>query len=70
MDELRYLIKQNVEGDSSNTLKQVKSILDNNIEINSLITWIKINSVARNLKPEEVLNMAIKCKRMHASATI
>ena len=70
MDELRYLIKQNVEGDSSNTLKQVKSILDNNIEINSLITWIKINSVARNLKPEEVLNMAIKCKRMHVGATI
>ena len=70
MDELRVLIKQNVEGDSSNTLKQVKSILDNNIEINSLITWIKINSVARNLKPEEVLNMAIKFKRMHANAAI
>ena len=70
MDELRVLIKQNVEGDSSNTLKQVRSILDNNIEINSLITWIKINSVARNLKPEEVLNMAIKCKRMHANAAI
>ena len=70
MDELRVLLKQNVEGDSSNTLKQVKSILDNNIEINSLITWIKINSVARNLKPEEVLNMAIKCKRMHANASI
>ncbi len=70
MDELRVLIKQNVEGDSSNTLKQVKSILDNNIEINSLITWIKINSVARNLKPEEVLSMAIKFKRMHANATV
>ncbi len=70
MDELRFLIKQNVDGDSSNTLKQVKSILDDNIEINSLITWIKINSVARNLKPEEVLNMAIKCKRMRLNATI
>ena len=70
MDELRFLIKQNVEGDSSNTLKQVKSILDDNIEINSLITWIKINSVARSLKPEEVLSMAIKFKRMHANATV
>ena len=70
MDELRVLLKQNVEGDASNTLKQVKSILDDNIEINSLITWIKINSVARNLKPEEVLNMAIKFKRMHLNAAI
>ena len=62
MDELRVLIKQNVEGDSNTTLQKVSSILKDNIDINSLITWIKINSVARNLKPDEVLNMASRIK--------
>ena len=62
MDELRVLIKQNVEGASNTTLQKVSSILKDNIDINSLITWIKINSVARNLKPDEVLNMASRIK--------
>ena len=70
MDELKVLIKQNVEGDSNSTLQKVSSILDDNIDINSLITWIKINSVTRSLKPEEVLSMANNFKKRHANATI
>ena len=70
MDELKVLIKQNVEGDSNTTLQKVSNILKDNIDINSLITWIKINSVARNLKPDEVLNMASRIKTTRLQVNI
>ena len=64
MDELNYLIKQNVVGDTSSTYKAVITTLKNNVAINSLITWIKTKSVSRCLSSEEVLNMAqaLKCR--------
>lgn len=64
MDELKYLLKQNVEGDASSTYKAVSTTLKNNVAINSLITWIKTTSVSRCLSSEEVLNMAqtLKCR--------
>lgn len=64
MDELNYLIKQNVVGDTSSTYKAVITTLKNNVAINSLITWIKTTSVSRCLSSEEVLNMAqaLKCR--------
>ena len=64
MDELKYLLKQNVVGDSSSTYKAVSTTLKNNVAINSLITWIKTTSVSRCLSSEEVLNMAqlLKCR--------
>ena len=66
MDELSRLIKQNVHGDTEKTYCEISSILDDNLDINSLITWIKINSISRELKPEEVLNMARFLKKRHA----
>ena len=64
MDELKYLLKQNVAGDASSTYKAVSTTLKNNVAINSLITWIKTTSVSRCLSSEEVLNMAqtLKCR--------
>ena len=64
MDELNDLIKRNVVGDKSKTYKEISSTLDNNVAINSLITWIKTTSVSRCISSEEVLNMAktLKCR--------
>ncbi len=66
MDELNSLIKQNIHDDGTKTYKEVASILDNNVDVNSLITWIKITSACREIKPEEVLKMAKKLKASHS----
>ncbi len=65
MEELNDLIKESVRGDSSKTYKEISAILDNNVEVNSLITWIKVNAVSRDLKAEEVLKMAKAIKESH-----
>ena len=66
LDELNNLIKQNIHEDEPKTFKEVASILDNNVDVNSLITWIKITSACREIKPEEVLKMAKKLKARHS----
>ena len=66
MDELHRLIKQNVHGDTQKTYDEISFILNDNLAINSLITWIKINSISRELKPDEVLNMAKILKKRRA----
>ncbi len=58
MEELEYLLKNNVDGDKSGLQDHVLSILHNEAEINSLITWIKVNSVAKNVSPDDVIKEA------------
>ena len=65
MEELNDLIKLNVRGDGNKTYKEISSILDNNVDVNSLITWIKVTAVSRDIKAEEVLKMAKAIKASH-----
>ena len=66
MEELNNLIYENVHGDSEETISEVSSMLDDNVDINSLITWIKVTSVSRGIDSDEVLSMAKKLKKRHA----
>ncbi len=65
MDELSILINENVNGDSEETYNEVSSMLDNNVDVNSLITWIKVTSVSREIDSDEVLSMAKTFKKRH-----
>ncbi len=56
MEELKYLLKNNVDGDKSGLQDHVLSILHNEAEINALITWIKVNSITKNINSKELLN--------------
>ncbi len=55
MEELKYLLKNNVDGDKSGLQDQIVSILHNETEINALITWIKVNTIVKNVNANEVL---------------
>ncbi len=66
MEELNNLIYENVHGDSEETFSEVSSMLDDNVDINSLITWIKVTSVSRGINSDEVLSMAKTLKKRHA----
>ena len=65
MDELSNLINENVNGDSEETFSEVSSMLDDNVDVNSLITWIKVTSVSREIDSDEVLSMAKTFKKRH-----
>ena len=56
MEELKSLLKNNVDGDKSDLQDQIGSIFTNEAEVNALITWIKANSISKNVSAEEVLN--------------
>lgn len=64
MEELKELLKHNVDGNKSGLQDQVLSILHNEAEINALITWIKVNSVAKNVSSEEVIKEAQNIRRI------
>ncbi len=55
MEELKNLLKNNVDGDKSGLQDQIGSIFTNEAEVNALITWIKANSISKNVSAEEVL---------------
>ncbi len=55
MEELKYLLKNNVDGDKTGLQDHVLSIFKNEAEVNALITWIKANSISKNVNAEEVL---------------
>ena len=55
MEELKNLLYNNVDGDKNGLMEQIVSILHKETEINSLITWIKVNSVAKNVSANEVI---------------
>ena len=58
MEELKDLLKNNVDGDKSGLQDHLLAILHQDIEINSLITWIKINSITKNVSVEQVIKEA------------
>ncbi len=63
MEELERLLKNNVDGDKSGLQDHVLSILHNEAEINALITWLKVNSVSKNVSVNEILEEIDKiCK--------
>ncbi len=62
MEELKILLHNNVDGDKNGLQEHIISILDKETEINSLITWIKVNSVGKNVSIEEVIKEAKKIK--------
>ncbi len=62
MEELKNLIKHNVDGDKANLQEEIVSILHNEAEINALITWIKVNSITKNVSSKNVILEAIKIK--------
>ncbi len=55
MEELKNLIKHNVDGDKANLQEEIVSILHNEAEINALITWIKVNSIIDMIDAKEVI---------------
>ncbi len=55
MEELKELLHNNVDGDKEGLQDHLLSVLHKETEINSLITWIKINSVAKNVSSEQVI---------------
>jgi hypothetical protein len=55
MEELKYLLKNNVDGDKTGLQDHVLSIFKNEAEVNALITWIKANSISKNVSVEDVL---------------
>jgi len=64
MEELKNLLHNNVDGDKNGLQEQIISILHKETEINSLITWIKVNPVAKNVSSEEVIIEAKKIRNM------
>ena len=64
MEELKYLLKNNVDGDKSVLQDQVLSILHNEAEINALITWIKVSTIIEKLDAKEVLEKVISIGKM------
>ncbi len=55
MEELKDLLKNNVDGDKTGLQDHVLSIFKNEAEVNALITWIKANSISKNVSVEDVL---------------
>ena len=55
MEELKNLIKNNVDGDKNGLQDHLTSILSNEAELNALVVWIKANSIGENVSAEEVL---------------
>ena len=64
MEELKELLHNYVDGDKNGLQDYVLSILHKETEINSLITWIKVNSVAKNVSSEEVIKEAQNIRRI------
>ena len=64
MEELKELLHNYVVGDKNGLQDYVLSILHKETEINSLITWIKVNSVAKNVSSEEVIKEAQNIRRI------
>lgn len=62
MEELKELLHNNVDGDKESLQEQIISILHKETEINSLITWIKVNSIEKNVSSEEVVKEAKKIR--------
>ncbi len=60
MEELKSLLHNNVDGNKEGLQDQIQSILIKETEINSLITWIKVNSVAKNVSVDDVIKESIK----------
>ena len=60
MEELKELLHNNVDGDKTGLQDLVLSLLDKETQINSLITWIKVNSVVKNVSAENVVKEAKK----------
>ena len=55
MEELKDLLKNNVDGDKTGLQDHVLSILHNEADINALITWIKVNTIITNVSAEQVI---------------
>ncbi len=55
MEELKSLLKNNVDGNVSDLQDQIVSVLHNEAEINALITWIKVNSIINRIDAKEVI---------------
>ena len=60
MEELKILLHNNVDGDKEGLQDHLLSILHKETEINSLITWIKVNTVAKNVSVSDVVEEAIR----------
>ena len=60
MEELKSLLHNNVDGDKEGLQDHLLAILHKETEINSLITWIKVNSVAKNVSVDDVIKESIK----------
>jgi len=54
MEELKELLHNNVDGDKNGLQDHILSILDKETEINSLITWIKVNSITNNVSVSDI----------------
>ncbi len=55
MEELKSLLKNNVDGNVSDLQDQIVSVLHNEAEINALITWVKVNSIINRIDGKEVM---------------